>query len=179
MKMTSQEIRSKKFATKLRGYDTAEVTNFLVQIATEWEDVHQRVRVLNERVIELDTKVKDYTTMEKAIQQTFMQAQETSGKAVENARKEAQLIIQESEIKATQVLENARTEMTSLKEHLTILKAKKDSIGARLRMLLTSELELIRALEVDEELQKKNSGVGDELLTKEKSEIDDIVKNLE
>jgi cell division initiation protein len=179
MKMTSQEIRSKTFATKLRGYDIAEVTNYLAQLAAAWEEVQQRERMLDNRVIELETKLKDYTTMEKAIQQTFMQAQETSGKAVENARKEAQLIIQESEIKATQVLENARTEMMSLKEHLTILKAKKDSIGARLRMLLTSELELIRALEVDEELQKKNSGTGDELQTKEKSEIDDIVKNLE
>jgi cell division initiation protein len=179
MKMTSHEIRSKTFATKLRGYNVAEVTNFLSQIAAEWEDVHQRERALNEKVIELDTRLKDYTTMERAIQQTFMQAQETSGKAVESARKEAQLIIQEAEIKASQMLENARTEMTSLKEHLTILKAKKDSIGARLRMLLTSELELIRALEVDEELQRKNAGSGDEPLTKEKLEIDDIVKNLE
>jgi len=179
MKMTSQEIRSKTFATKLRGYDIAEVTNYLTQLAAAWEEIQQRERTLDDRVIELETKLKDYTTMEKAIQQTFMQAQETSGKAVENARKEAQLIIHESEIKAAQVLENARTEMTSLKEHLTILKAKKDSIRARLRMLLTSELELIRALEVDEELQKKNSDTGDELLTKEKSEIDDIVKNLE
>jgi cell division initiation protein len=178
MKMTSQEIRSKTFAIKFRGYDIAAVTNFLSQIASEWDDVHQRERRLSDTVIELETKLKDYTAMEKAIQQTFMQAQETSGKAVESSRKEAQLIIQEAEVKASQMLENARTEMTSLKEHLIILKAKKDSIGARLRMLLTSELELIRALEVDEELQKKNSG-GDDSSSKEKSEIDDIVKNLE
>jgi len=177
--MTSHEIRSKVFATKLRGYDTTEVKNFLEQIAAGWEEVQQQERKLSDKVIELETKLKDYTSMEKAIQQTFMQAQETSGKAVETARKEAQLIILEAETKATQILENARMEMTSLKEHLTILKAKKDSIGARLRMLLTSELDFIKALEVDEELQKKNGAGNPETVSKEKSEIEDIIKNLE
>lgn len=179
MKLTASEIRKHTFKSRISGFNPAEVLNFLETIAGEWEESQRQQSELREKIIELETKLKDYLTMEKAIQQTFLQAQETSMKGLENARKEAQLIIQEAEIKAAQIVDKARTDLTTLKEQFTILKAKKDSIVARLKMMLHSELDLIKALEVDEELQLQQSSGNEQEITKAKTEIEEIIKQLE
>lgn len=179
MKTTASEIRNQKFKSKISGYDPKEVSNFLEKIAADWEETQNEHSEMKDKIVELETKLKDYTTMEKAIQQTFLQAQETSTKSLDNARKEAQLIIQEAEIKAGKIIEKARTDLTALKEQLTILKAKKDSIVARLKMMLKSELDLVKALEVDEELQTQITNENEQEQSKVKTEIDEIVKQLE
>jgi len=172
-------MKNKKFATKMRGFNPAEVTTYLESVAAEFEELNKLNSQLRERVVELETKLQDYTSMEKAIQQTFMQAQETGGKAVENARKEAQLIIHEAEVKATQILDKSRTNLTAIKEQITILKARKDSIVVRLRMLLNSELDLIKTLEFDEAFPSQNEDELSRETSKEKTEIEEIIKNLE
>lgn len=179
MKMTASEIRNQTFKTKLHGYDTKEVTKYLTELASEFELIQKEQSTLKDKVLELETKLKGYTAMEKAIQQTFMQAQETSNKAIENAKKEAQLIIKEAEMNATRMLDKSHTDLITIKEQLTILKAKKESIISRFKMLLHSELDLIKALEIDEELQNQMQFENQQDSAKDKSEIEDIIKNLE
>ena len=114
----------------------------------------------------------------RVVAQTLLQTQETSGRAIETARKEAQLIIQEAEMKAAHILEKARNDLTAVKEQVVILRTKKDSIVSRMKMLLNSEMEIIKALEVDEEFQRSNPEAQQEF-TREKSEIDEIIKSLD
>ena len=178
MKLTPFEVKKQEFKKVFRGYDREEVSAFLDTIATEMEESLADRRTLEDRANELETQLKDYKSIEKAIQQTLMQAQETSAKSVENTRQEGQLILKEAELKAFQMLDKARNDLTVLKEQLMILKAKKDSIVARLKMILNSELELIRALEVDEELQTKSTTEPEEL-SRERQEIEEIIRSLE
>jgi cell division initiation protein len=179
MKLTSQDIKQQQFKKNFRGFDPAEVEAFLSLAAAELEESQKHNKEISNKLIELETQLKDYKTVEKAMQDTFMQAQETTGKAIENARKESQLIIHEAELKASQIVDKARNELIALKEHITILKAKKDSIVSRLKMLLHSELELIKTLEIDEQLQTNHQHQRSEELIKEKSEIDEIIKSLD
>lgn len=178
MKVTPLDIKKQQFTKVFRGFDPSEVNAYLDIIATDLEECQKHIKELTHKNIELETHLKDYHSVEKAMQQTFMQAQETSGKAIENARREAQLILQEAEGKAAQIVDKARNELTSLKEQITILKAKKDSIITRLKMLLNSELDLIKALEVDEELRTTNIQDASQEVSKEKIEIEEIIRNL-
>ncbi|MBA4311669.1 MAG: hypothetical protein C0417_03460 [Chlorobiaceae bacterium] len=178
MNISVSEIRSHKFRSKLSGYDHAEVSAFLLKIADEMNNLNNINGNLSEKVIELETRLKDYQSIEKALQQTLMQGQETAGKTVEIARKEAQLILQEAEVKAAQILDKARTELTSTKEQITILKAKKDSIVVRMRMLLNSELELIKALEFDEKIGGGIEFEAKPLAVEKTAEIDEIIKRI-
>ena len=52
---------------------------------------------MRDRAIELEVQLKDYRQIEKTLQQTLLQAQETTGKTYESARKEAELIAREAE----------------------------------------------------------------------------------
>lgn len=178
MKITPNEIRKQKFKTRFQGYDPAEVNSFLNVVSNELEDAVKQNKSMMEKIITLEADLKNYRNIEKLLHETLMQAQETSSKAIENARKEAQLHLQETEIKASNILDKARNDLTSLKEQIIILKAKKDSIVSRLKTLLQSELELIKALEVNEELQYE-SNQEPKNFSKEKEEIDEIIKSLD
>jgi cell division initiation protein len=179
MKLKPLDIKKQQFKKIFRGLDPAEVETFLSMIASELEECQAQNKELTHKLIEVETQLKDYKSVEKAIQDTFMQAQETTGKAIENARKEAQLIIQEAGLKASQIVDKARNEQITLKEHITILKAKKDSIVSRLKMLLNSELELIKTLEIDEELQARDTSNRKLEFAKEELEIEEIIKSLD
>ena len=177
MKLTSIDLKKQEFKKVLRGYDPVEVDTFLDMIAEELEDLQRTNKELQTKLTELQTQLQDYKSMEKTLQATLMQAQDVSAKSIENAKREGQLIIQDAELKATQILDKARSENTRLKEEIEILKAKKNTLAGRLKLLLNSELELIRALEVDEEIIRTQNPEKD--TTKDESEINEIVKYID
>jgi cell division initiation protein len=175
MKITPLEVKHQKFKKVMRGCDTIEVETFLEMVSNEMEDLIRENRELKDKIIEQDTKLIDYKNMEKTLQQTLMQAQETSGKSIENSKREAEIIIKESEIKASQIVEKARLDFAKVKEEISQLKARKESVMGKLKVLLSSELNLIRALEIDEESDKTNPSKG---TGKEHLEIEEILKKL-
>ena len=179
MKLTPLDIRRQEFKKKLRGCDPAEVRAYLDVVAQVVEELQKDQAGLNTRLAEFEIQLREYRSVEKAMQQTFVQAQETSTKAMENAKKESQLIIQEAEMRASNLVEKARNELINLREQLTILRAKKDSLITRLKMLLQSELDLVKALEIEEGLQAEDKAQLTFELSKESMEIDEIIRNLE
>jgi cell division initiation protein len=104
-----------------------------------------------------------------------MQAQEASGRSIENSKKEAQLIVQEAELKANQILDRARLDLSRTKDEIGNLRSKKESIVSRLKVLLNSEIELIKALEIDDDELTRDLSRG---TGKETIEIDEIIKKL-
>ncbi|MEE9288546.1 MAG: DivIVA domain-containing protein [Bacteroidota bacterium] len=177
MSLTPLEIRKQEFKKSLRGYDPVEVETFLEMVSKEMQFFLNHNKELKEQVLGLETQLRDYKNIEKTLQQTLLQAQETTGRSIENSRKEAQLILQEAEIKASQILDKARMDLAKVKEDVSSLKAKKESLVTRLKVLLSSELELMRALEIEEEdilRADLSHGTG-----KPAIEIEEIVRGLE
>jgi cell division initiation protein len=176
MNITPLEIKRQQFKKVMRGYDPVEVDTFLDMLSHELEEVLTKNKELKDKIIELETQLKDYKNIEKTLQQTLQQAQETSGKEIEHSRREATIIVQEAELKASQIVDKARMDFGRVKEEIAILKARKESILSRLKVLLTSEVDLIKALEVDDDegsRQDASKGTG-----KEHIEIDEILKKL-
>lgn len=176
MKITPLEIKRQQFKKVMRGFDPVEVETFLDMLSNELEEQVRTTKDLRDRIIELETQLADYKNMEKTLQQTLMQAQEASGRSIENSRKEADLIIRDAELKAQQIIDKARTDFSKIKEEISALKARKESVLSRLKILLSSELDLIRALGVDDE--DRTLGDGSKGTGKEKLELDAILKNL-
>jgi ribosomal protein L10 len=72
-------------------------------------------------------------------------------------------------------VEKARLDFAHVKEEISQLKARKESVLSKLKVLLSSELNLIRALDIDEDGNKKDPSKG---TGKEHLEIDEILKRL-
>ncbi len=179
MQMNGMVIRKQTFRKKFQGLDQAEVSRFLEEVASDFDHLQAENAELSRQVTELSTQLMDFRSVEKALQQTLIQAQESTAKAVDHARKEAQLIIQDAEVKGSQLIERSRNELTSLKEQITILGAKKESIVTRLKMLLHSELELVRALEAGNEPDRPRPDGAPAEREERSSEIDEIVRGLD
>lgn len=150
MKITPLEINKQEFKKTMRGYDPVEVDTFLEMLGSEYEKLINSSKVYEKKIIELETELKNYKEVERTLKQTLMNVQETSDKSKENLKKEADLIRKEAELSATRMIENARRESQLLKEEMITLKTQKQSLITRLRHVLTSQLELLDVLEIDD-----------------------------
>lgn len=148
MKLTPLDIRKQEFKKVLRGYDPVEVETFTEMTANEMENLLKELNECRTKVTELETQLRDYKMMEKTLQQTLMQAQETTGKTYEAARRDAESIIKDAEMKAAHIINTANMELGKLNQEIMQLRSRRDSLIGRLRVLLSSELELIKALEL-------------------------------
>lgn len=178
MAITPDDIRSQGFKKSLNGYNAQAVELFLNEIAGEMEDLEQKLANSKSRIAGLEAQLVNYKTMEKIMQQTLMSAQETSGKSIENARKEAELILNQAQMQASQLIEKARTDLTALKEQIAILLSKKDSIISRLKMLLQSELDTIQSAQQDPEFKLDVPKSSSTESQGRSTEIEDIIKSL-
>ncbi len=148
MKLTPLDIRKQEFKRTMRGYDPVEIDTFLEMVAAEFEEVLKSQKDMRDRAIELEVQLKDYRQIEKTLQQTLLQAQETTGKTYEAARKEAELIVREAEAKATSSLTQAQSDLASLKREIDELGMRKASLIQQLRVILSAELDLLKTLEL-------------------------------
>jgi cell division initiation protein len=147
MKLTPLDIRKQEFKKVMRGYDIVEVDTFMEMVSNELEDLLRQQRDVRDRVTELETQLKDYRQIEKTLQQTLLQAQETTGKTYETARRDAESILRDAEARAASILDQATTKLSLMNEEIVQLRGRKAGIISRLRLLLTSELELLKTME--------------------------------
>lgn len=157
VKITPLDIKKQTFKTKVRGYDPTEVETFLEMVADEYETILNEKSRLAEEVLKLKTQLRDYQQVEKTLQETLLNAQESVNQSRENSRREAQIIIREAELKAERILDEAREKLDKMKNDYAILRSQKESLAKRLRHLLESQIELIRVLEM-EDVQPKAAG---------------------
>lgn len=177
MKLTPLDVKRQEFKRVIRGYDVVEVDTFMDMIAVELEETLRAQKELRERAAELEVQLKDYRTIEKTLQQTLLQAQETTGKTYETARKEAELIVREAEQKAARIVEQAQADLGRMNNDIVGLQARREGLVNRLRILLTTELDLLKTLEglsEDEHGGGMSLGTGKDII-----EIDRVLRSLE
>ena len=178
MKLTPLDIKKQEFKKVMRGYDTVEVDTFMDMMANEFEELLKQQKDVRDKVVEVETQLKDYRQIEKTLQQTLLQAQETTSKTYESARREADLITREAEMKASKLLEQANTDLARLTHEVNQLRAKKDSLIGRMRVLLSSELDLIKALEMGGDVLESSS-YGPQGTGKDSIHLDEILKTID
>jgi cell division initiation protein len=150
VKITPLEIKQQEFKKVMRGYDTVEVNTFLDLVGSEFEKLLHQMREYDKKIIALEAELNKFREVESTLKQTLMNVQESSDKSLANSKKEANLIIKESELEAQKTLESARRERDAMKEEVITLRTQKHSLIARLRHVLTSQLELMDVLELDD-----------------------------
>ena len=144
------EIKQQEFKRVMRGYDTIEVDTFMDMVGTEFEKILNSTREFEKKIIALEAELNNFKEVESTLKQTLMNVQESSDKSMANSKKEASLIRKEAELQAQKLLENARRERDAMSEEVITLKTQKQSLISRLRHVLTSQLELMDVLELDD-----------------------------
>ncbi|MEN8193032.1 MAG: DivIVA domain-containing protein [Bacteroidota bacterium] len=143
MKFSPFSIKAQEFSKSVYGYDKDEVRIFLESLSSEYETLQSE----NERLIsEIDknsNEISEFKKLEKSLQSTLLNAQESTSRSVESAKKQNQLIIKEGEIKANQIVEKAKNEADLIRSSVLKLKEEKNLLIARLKAMIETQSSIL------------------------------------
>src|SRR5699024_11922135 len=97
-KFTAIEMKQQNFEKDIRGYDKAEVDDFLNVMSNEWEHMVARNRELESKIDDLEDKLKHYERVEEALHETLQTAKQSAEQKVSGARREAETKIENAEM---------------------------------------------------------------------------------
>ena len=148
MRITPLDIQQKQFPMKLRGFDVEEVYAFLEVIREEMEDLLRENANLKESIQRLDNQMKEYRDMETTLRETLLTAQQLVEDYKMNARKEAELVVREAELRSDTLLKEAQEKVIKIHEDIVDLKGIRRHFKEEVKRLVESHL---RMLEFDKE----------------------------
>lgn len=162
MKFSPMNIKAQEFTKAMRGYDVEEVRAFLEKLSNEMEELIKENESVKKEIIELKDKVAEYKKIEKNLQDTLLNAQETSSKSLDLTKKQTSVMMKEAELKASQILENAKSNAIEIKNAVNHLREERDLIISKLKAIVNSQANLLhlkieQAGEEPEKPSKTNS----------------------
>ena len=144
MRITPLDIQQKQFPTKFfRGFDEEEVYAFLELIREEMEELLRENASLKESVQRSETHIKEYKDMETTLRETLMTAQQMVEDYKTNARKEAELLMKEAELKAEGLIRDAQEKVIKIHEDIVDLKGIRRHFKEELKRLLENHMRML------------------------------------
>ncbi len=147
MKLTPLDIHHKEFRRAIRGYNEEGVDAFLDEVAQEFERLFKENIELKEQLEKLQEKVTQYENIEQTLQKTLVTAQKMAEEVQANAKKEAELIVKDAELKAKATIQDILEEKQNLQATYSNLKQAEEEFRARFKAMLESYLGMIAEAE--------------------------------
>lgn len=151
MSITALEIKQKKFARTIRGYDVAEVNAFLSMLATEWENQVVKAKELERELRQLTDKLQHYERIEATLHETLQTARENAEQRLENARRDAQNKIDKAEMEGEHIVQQARQQRQEVRQSTLKLLERREEIIGGIKSYLDMAQRSVQAFEHDSE----------------------------
>jgi cell division initiation protein len=155
MRITPLDIQQKQFPMKFRGFDVEEVYSFLEIIREEMEDLLRENANVKETVQRMENQLKEYRDMETTLRETLLTAQQMVEDYKTNARKEAELLVKEAELRADSMLKEAQEKVIKIHEDIVDLKGIRRHFKEEMKRMVESHLKMI---EFDKEREEDEGG---------------------
>ncbi|SDY41232.1 DivIVA domain-containing protein [Tindallia californiensis] len=176
--ITPLDIQNKEFKKSVRGYNEAEVDAFLDEIMADYEVLYKENLEMKEK-LEIDEKqVEKYKQMEDTLKETLVVAQSTAEELRVNAMKKSDVIIQEAELKAKGIMNEAKAEVDKLYQQHDEMLRQLQIFKTRYRTLLQSQMDslLVDATSLADELSTQKTPPpknekGDKILSEDRREV--------
>ncbi|MCK5590531.1 MAG: DivIVA domain-containing protein [Candidatus Pacebacteria bacterium] len=169
-------MKAQEFNKSVRGYDKDEVKAFLEALSNEFERLQNENDKVNSKLEIYVDEITEFKKLEKTLQATLVNAQESSSKAVESAKKQNQLIVKEAEIKAQQLIEKAKEEADIIRTSVLNLKEEKNLLIAKLKAIIESQAGLIDM--TSNVIEPGSSAVAKKENGESEIDVDDILEKL-
>lgn len=145
MPLTPLDIHNKEFAKTFRGYDEDEVNEFLDQVIKDYEMIIREKQELENRVKELEEKLKHFSSIEETLNKSIVVAQEAAEEVRGSAQKEAKLIIREAEKNADRIVNEALSKARKIALEIEDLKKQSKVFRNRFKLLIEAQLDMINS----------------------------------
>lgn len=155
MTITPLDIQQQQFKTRFRGFDVREVDTFLEQMADVFESLQSEIKKLREEINRLKLESRGYKEREETFKRAMLNSQKVLEQMKQNARKSAELVIADAEIKAEKILSRAQNRLEQLHEDIAELKRQRMQIEVQIRSIIESHSKLL-------EIGKEEAGIREE-----------------
>ncbi|MEJ2729143.1 MAG: DivIVA domain-containing protein [Deltaproteobacteria bacterium] len=153
MKVTPLDIQQQQFKTRFRGFDIREVDTFLEQMAETVESLQKENQNLGDEVRRLEMEIQGHRKREETFKRALLNSQKVLDQMKDNARRSAELIIAEAEVKAEKILNKAHNRLSQLHEDITELKRQRTQIEVQISSIIEAHS---RLLEIGKEGMKES-----------------------
>ena len=144
MRITPLDIQQQKFKTGFRGFDVQEVDIFLEQMADAFAFLLRENENLKEDIRRLRVESDGYKSREDTFKRALLNSQKVLEQMKENARKSAELVVAESEVKAEKILNKAHNRLSQLHEDISELKRQRMQIEVQIGSIIEAHTKLLK-----------------------------------
>lgn len=134
--ITPLEMKEKRFRVGWSGFNKKEVIDFLDLLSTEFQVILKENRKLFQQLEEEKEKQKTLLNRESLIKSVLVKAQDNSEKIQQDANREAEILIKETELKAEKILAKARQGENKILRQTEDLKATYKQFMAKMQSTL-------------------------------------------
>jgi cell division initiation protein len=143
MRISPLDIQSQQFRSKMKGYDPREVENFLELVAAEFEELIRENGKLKEKLARLSNQYEELRQREQTLKETMMTAQKITEDMKVAARKEAEIILREAELKADKTVDDAHRKLASINDQITEIKRLRVQFETQVKAAAESHLKIL------------------------------------
>lgn len=115
MKLSPLDIQHHEFSTALRGYDKAQVRDFLEQAAEALEALARDNQSLRTELVKRDALVDELRSGESELRRAVVSAERLGSELKERAQGDAERVLQDARSERTAILRDAELQLRELK----------------------------------------------------------------
>jgi len=143
MGFTPNEIRNQEFSKSFRGFSPTEVEAFKEAAATSLEEAKVELLKLSEERDSYKGRYDELKSVEETLKNVVVEAQRNADRLLENARKEAELIVNEARQKRDRAIEEKQRRIADLDSRVHEIEFTRRSFYSRLKAEIEAHLKLM------------------------------------
>ncbi len=182
MKYNAEDILHQSFERRFRGYDTAQVHEFLQSMAREWDFFLSEITTLQTTVAEQSDELKDLRKRERGLLDALNTARELAQEMELKAQQRSAAIVAEAQERADKLVEQAQRQQKRLQLEIQELRQQRGRVDLELRSVLDSHLRLLDAdsqqqmadseLDIEEEVDEHRSVTAPRIHRRPRPQVD-------
>ena len=173
--ITPVDLENKEFKKGFRGYDIDEVETFLTELSKDYAKSYRENASLKDKNAILTDAIENYKEMEETMRSAIISAQRTSEEILRNAHEQADIIIKEAKLKASEIMNELDKDVQVLKRETEEIEGRNMLLRAKLKAVLNTYLDMldeIPAAEPEVVKEVKSADTETKILETETTRID-------
>jgi cell division initiation protein len=151
MNISPLDLRQQKFSKALRGFDTIEVTSFLMAAADDYEQALRDADRLRQDVSRIEAVLEEYREHERNLKSALVSAQKLAEDIRTNAEEESRRLLREAQSRSDLMLEKTQARLEDIQRQIDGLKLKRRDVETSIEatiQTLHNTLDFVREQDV-------------------------------
>ncbi|TDP77549.1 DivIVA domain-containing protein [Bradymonas sediminis] len=156
IKFSAEDIVNQTFETRFRGYDRAQVDEFLNGLSREFDHIVTEHKQARQELKEYKAELSEYRRREASLHDALNMARQVGEQIRQQSERDAELTIAEAELRAERMLAGVQNRVSALREEMFELQQQRVRSQTELRNVLESHLKMLDLLSPPENVQRSS-----------------------